>query len=427
MQISRETTDPIVVIGAGVVGVMTAYSLVKRGYPVALVDVLDGPAEHCSHGNAGIMAVGHADAWASPAAIGLIFRALAGVEPSIRVTKLVDSALWYWGAEFLRNCTRAAHHRNTDCMQRLSHYSRNLLAPTEVELGLPADTRHDGGLYLFQNQEQFNKRATDLIKSGDSALELLTRDQLLELEPSLHHMGAGLIGGIFSHVDSVGDCRLFTNRVVEVLRRNNRLETYFGRRVTGFEVDSARIVAVETEAGRMNCAGAILAMGTETSEVTRKLGFTPRIYPVKGYSGTWRVLDPASVPRLPFVDETELLAVATYGGVLRVTAIAEFAGMDRSLPLDRTRRLADYVRRSFGTAVDFDSASFWTGLRPTTPSGPPYLGRVHGYNNLWINAGHGQLGWTMSFGCGELIAQSISGKPLPINDVSAQASWLVPF
>ncbi|WP_166462018.1 FAD-dependent oxidoreductase [Paracoccus alkanivorans] len=416
--------QPIAIIGAGVVGTMTARSLMKRGRRVVLIDAHDGPAALCSRANAGIMAVGHADAWASPGAVGSVLRALVGREPALKVTRLADPALWSWGTAFLRNCTGKAHHRNSDRLQRLSRYSRNLLSAAEADLGLPQDTRHDGGLYLFQNQAQFDTRTASLTGDG---LEVMSRERLLEIEPALRKMGDRLKGGIFSQEDSVGDCRLFTQRTVETLRGSNRLQVCFNRRVTGLHRNGNRITAVETDQGPVECGAVVLATGVETPQLTRPLGFVPQIYPVKGYSGTWQVRDPDGVPRLPFVDETELLAVATYGGKLRVTAIAEFAGMDRSLPENRKRLLDTYVRRTFGDAVYHNNATYWSGLRPTTPGGPPFLGRVRRYDNLWVNAGHGQLGWTMSLGCGELIAQAMGGEPGALRDVSEPARWLVPI
>lgn len=412
---------PVVVIGAGAVGTMTAETLIRRGHRVVLIDALDGPAEMCSQANAGVMAVGHAEAWAGPQAIPSMARALVGREPAVRVTRLMDPKLWAWGLAFLKNCTLRTHLANSERMHRLSLYSRNLLTETEARLGLPPETRHDGGLYLFQDETQFRTRADGLT---DPTFEVLSRDQLLEIEPALAQMGDRLKGGIFSHSDSIGDCGLFTQRVVAALGETNRLETRFRHRVTGLRHIGKRIAAVETNRGPVDCSAVVLATGVETAQLTRPLGFAPMIYPVKGYSGTWQVRTPNRIPTLPFVDETELLAVASYGGKLRVTAIAEFDGQDRSLPYDRTRLLGDYVRRSFGDAVDHKSVVYWTGLRPTTPSGPPYLGRVKRCENLWINAGHGQLGWTMSFGCAELIAQAMAGQPTDLKDVSTRASWL---
>ncbi|MES0200411.1 FAD-dependent oxidoreductase [Mesorhizobium sp. M0011] len=416
-------TGSIAVVGAGVAGIMTAYALAKRGINVAVIDALSGPAEMCSRANAGIIAVGHAKAWAGPQAIGAMMKAIAGRDPSVQITRLSDPALWRWGVGFLLNCRPSAHHRNTDKLQRLSHYSRALVAAAETEMDLPKETRHHGGLYLFQDQSQFDAHAASIKRQGNGSIELLSRGALIAREPALSVL-PNLVGGLFSAADSVGDCQLFSQRTAAYLNQACRVSLHFNTRVTGFRRTGNTIEAVKTERGEIACAGVILATGVETPDITSPLGFRPNIYPVKGYSGTWTVTDPAGVPALPYVDETELLAVATYGGKIRVTAIAEFAGRDRSVPGKRIERLTDYMRRSFGDAVDLKTAEFWSGLRPTTAAGPPYLGRIRRFDNLWINAGHGQLGWTMSLGCGELLAQRITGERASMTDVSSRARWL---
>jgi D-amino-acid dehydrogenase len=417
---------PTVVIGAGVVGVMTAYSLTRRGRRVALIDRLPGPAELCSRANAGILAVGHATAWAGPDAFGPMLRAVTARDPAVRITRSMDPALWRWGIEFLRHCTPAAHRTNSDKLKRLSRFSRDLLPASEAAMGLPQETAHDGGLYLFQDAAAFDAHMASLGEAQDDTVDVLDREALVALEPALAAMADRLVGGLLSKADSVGDCRLFTKRTCDYLVRSNTADVLFDRSVTGFRMNSSVIEAVETDAGPLPCAEVVLATGVETRDLCRPLGFSPQIYPVKGYSGTWRVLDPAAVPRLPFVDETELVGVAHYGDRLRVTAIAEFAGRDHSLPEDRITYLDRYVRRNFGSAVDLETPEFWTGLRPSTPAGPPYLGRVRRADNLWINAGHGQLGWTMSFGCGEILAQMISGEQPALSGVSSTARWLDP-
>jgi D-amino-acid dehydrogenase len=413
--------DPIVVIGAGVIGTMTARALAKRGRRVIVIERLPGAAQLCSRGNAGMMAVGHAKAWAEPAAIPALGRALLGRAPGIRVTRLMDPALWRWGVEFLRHCTSSANVVNSDRERRLSRYSRDMLQTAEAEMGLPVATWHDGALYLFQDAAQFRSYAAK-VGTGDE-ITALSRDDLIAREPGLAAMRDRLAGGLLSRIDSVGDCHLFTGRTAAWLAENG-VEFRYDTDVTGLTRRLGRITAVQTSAGPIACAGVVLATGVETPDLTRPLGFAPAIYPVKGYSGTWQITDPAGVPKLPFVDETELLAVANYGDRLRVTAIAEFAGRDRSLPADRVKLLDDYVRRSFGTAVDLDTPEFWTGLRPTTPAGPPYLGRVRRFDNLWINAGHGQLGWTMSLGAAEVLAQAMAGETPVLRDVSSRARWL---
>ncbi|WP_439365982.1 FAD-dependent oxidoreductase [Bradyrhizobium sp. DASA03005] len=414
----------IVVVGAGVAGIMTAYALAKRGLDVTVVDALSGPAEMCSRANAGIIAVGHAKAWAGPEAIGAMIRALAGSTSSVRVTCLMDPALWRWGLEFLRNCTRSAHHSNTEKLQDLSRYSRDLVAVAEAQMNLPRETRHQGCLYLFQNWTQFGASIASIEDHGGGSIEVLDCAALIEREPALSGMSDRLVGGLFSPTDCVGDCRLFTRRTADYLMQAHKLDMHFNTRVTGFRRTKNTIEAVETNRGEISCGAVVLATGVETAHITRPLGFQPNIYPVKGYSGTWKIIDPARVPSLPYVDETELLAVATYSGNLRVTAMAEFAAYDRSVRESRTSQITDYVRRSFGNAVDLNTTEFWAGLRPTTAAGPPYLGRVRTFNNLWINAGHGQLGWTMAFGCGEFIAQTMTGEHTSLKDVSSTAQWL---
>lgn len=357
---------PTVVVGAGVVGVMTARALALRGRRVTLIDARAGPAELCSHANAGILAVGHAKAWAGPRALDTMLRAVAGREPGVRLTKIVDPALWRWGMEFLGQCTASAHSVNSAKLRRLSSYSRDLLVKAESAMGLPSETRHDGALYLFQNRAQFEAYSASLGDNPDASMEVIDRDAVVALEPGLADM-EGLVGGIVSHVDSVGDCRLFTTRTCDYLAGTNVADLLFNRTVQGFRRAGARIQAAETHAGPVDCADVVLATGVETPDICRPLGFAPRIYPVKGYSGTWTILRSERIPRLPFIDETELLAVASYGNRLRVTAIAEFAGRDLTVPESRMALLDSYVRRHFGNAVDLETPNFWAGLRPTTP------------------------------------------------------------
>ncbi|WP_145927882.1 FAD-dependent oxidoreductase, partial [Bradyrhizobium neotropicale] len=214
---TRTGSDLIIVIGAGVAGIMTAYALAKRGLNVAVIDALSGPAEMCSRANAGIIAVGHAKAWAGPGAPAAMINAFAGRDPSVKVTRLTDPTLWRWGVEFLLNCSPSAHRRNTDKLQRLSRYSRDLAAAAEVEMNLPAEIRHQGGLYLFQDKAQFSTYVASIEDHGDGSVEVLGRDALIAREPGLSGMSGRLVGGLFSATDSVGDCRLFTQRTTAYL------------------------------------------------------------------------------------------------------------------------------------------------------------------------------------------------------------------
>ncbi|WP_417806939.1 FAD-dependent oxidoreductase [Thioclava sp.] len=418
------TQQPIVIIGAGVIGVMSAQALAARGQRVIVLDREPGSAQVCSRANAGIIAVGHAQAWAGPEAILTLIRAMAGREPGVRVTRLSDPALWRWGLAFLRNCTRARHDANTDRLARLSYFSRETLRAVAQDLGLEDLLRHDGGLYLYGDAEELARAAG---AHGAQQMDALDRAALFDREGALAQAEDRFAGGLFSARDSVGDCHVFTNNAAQELTARGSVEFRYDSEVSGFDTDNGHIRAVRLGDKGIEAAHVLLATGLETADLTRPLGFAPLIYPVKGYSGTWALRDPARLPALPYIDEAAHLAVAVYGGQLRVTAFAEFAGRDRSLPPERIAVLKDYVTRNFGSAIDLDRATFWAGLRPTTPAGAPYLGQVRSYDNLWINAGHGTLGWTTSAGCGALMAQAMTGGAPKLRNVSARARWLDPI
>jgi len=286
----------VVVIGAGVVGVMSAYGLSRRGFEVTVLDAMSGPAEMCSQGNAGIMAIGHAKAWAGPDALPAMVKAFAGRDPSVKISRLNDPALWWWGAEFLANCTSTAHHRNTEALQQLSRYSRDLLLDAQIKMDLPMEVRSNGGLYIFQDQAQFESYKASIQKHGNDELTVLERDELISREAGLSGFSDRLVGGIYSASDAVGDCRLFTERTVAYLENSKGVEFRFGTAVTGFRCSTTAAEAVKTNRGEIECGAVVLATGVETCDLTRSLGFSPNIYPVKGYSGTWKVTDLATAP-----------------------------------------------------------------------------------------------------------------------------------
>ena len=418
------TQQPIVIIGAGVIGVISAQALAALGQRVIVLDRAEGPAQVCSRANAGIIAVGHAQSWAGPDAIGMLMAALAGREAGVRVTRLGDPALWRWGLAFLRNCTRARHGANTDRLGRLAAFSRDHLREIARDLGLEDLLRHEGGLYLYDDGEALARAAG---AHGPHQMEALDRAALFDREGALAQAEDRFAGALFSARDSVGDCHVFTQSAAQALTARASVEFRYDSAVSELKTEGGRVTGVQVGSETITASQVLLATGVETPELTRPLGIAPLIYPVKGYSGTWALRDPARLPALPYIDEAAHMAVAVYGGQLRVTAFAEFAGQDRSLPPERIAVLKDYVTRNFGAAVELDRASFWAGLRPTTPAGPPYLGQLRGFDNLWINAGHGTLGWTLSAGCGALIAQAMTGGTPELRKVSAHARWLDPI
>ena len=417
-------TRPVIVIGSGIVGIMTAAALAMDGRKVTVIGREDGPAELTSRANAGVISAGHAEAWAGPGAPLQIVRAVAGHEPGIIVSNLSDPGLWRWGLQFLAQSTARAHRRNSDRLARLAAYSRRLFLTIERELDLSPELSHEGCLYLFQDKNAFARAAAH---ASSSETDVLPGDALIAREPVLSRLSNTLSGGLYARGDTSGDCHRFAGRVAARIAELHGVAFLAGSAVTGFRHDGRRILAVRTGASELECSAAVLATGPQTVELTAPLGFRPAIYPVKGYSGTWPILDHAGVCTLPFIDETNRIAVASYGGHVRITAFAEFAGRDRSIPAERIAVLKRFALRLFGDAIDHEAAWFWTGHRPVTPGGPPFLGRIRRYENLWINAGHGTLGWTMSAGCARILADAMAGSVPVIGDVSSHARWLEPL
>lgn len=414
----------VLIIGAGVIGMTTAYALAKRGVQVTVIERESAPAELCSFGNAGIMSLGHTKAWAGPDAIRTFAQAATGRNPAIKFTHFFDPALWRWGISFLANCPSGAHKRNSDKIAQICYYSRELVQKMAADLNISASLKYDGGLYVFQDKAQFDQYVATVGQLEGADYQVLDRDELLNIEPGLKRM-ANLAGGLFSPRDAVGDCRTFVQSAGKALLSRKNVSFEFDTTVSRILTKGRKVLGVRTDRGDFHADAIVVTAGLETPDLCRDLGINPRMYPVKGYSGTWPILSPECVPKFPMVDETELLAIANYGDRLRVTAIAEFAGQNRELVKERLMALRDYVDRSFGDAVDQNNASFWAGLRPVTPSGAPYIGQLKNNSGIWINAGHGPLGWTMSFASAELLAQKMLNLPLKLQHVSATCRGLV--
>ncbi|WNK00934.1 FAD-dependent oxidoreductase [Thalassospiraceae bacterium LMO-JJ14] len=413
-------------LGAGIVGLLTAYNLSEKGYRVTIVDEASAPANGCSYGNAGIIAVGHAKAWAGPETPRLMLNALLGRDPAVKVAAIPDWNLVQWGAAFLGNCSGAAQHRNSERMRRLSLYSRELLRGLDAELAIDYHQQHEGVFYIFRDTARFEEHVSVSEDGPDSSqFRTLSAADIGRMEPALSYLGDGIAGGFYSSVDSSGDCYMFAQELARRLVQRGNVTFRFGQHVSGFNIRNGAVESVTTQEGLVSCDGVAVALGTGARRLLRTLGVNTRIYPVKGYSATYPVRDPKRLPDRPFIDETELVAVSRFGQRLRITGMAEFdRGRSRMVP-GRCDVLDAYAKRTFGSAIDIGDGQYWAGSRPSTPQGPPFLGAVKGYDNLWVNAGHGQLGWTMAAGAGRVVADLVAGKTPEIANVSAEAEWLI--
>lgn len=420
--------SPTVVIGAGIVGILTAYHLVRKGEYVVVVDAAEGPALECSRGNAGIVALGHAESWGSPSALLDMIKAVFGLNPALKLSRVFDVNLWKWGLEFMLHCTPAAHSSNSQSLLKLSEYSRDIMSEIEAREDIDHHRSERGAFYLYQSARQYERRLSVLKRSanetGKRHVQAMTPQELVNHDPALKNLQTLLTGGLFSPRDISGDCAAYTSAMAEQLKSSGLAEFRYGHRIESVVHDGKHITALNSYGGPLPVGKLVIAAGCGSRAILAPLGIRPSIYPVKGYSATYKILNGRGVPDLPAVDETELLAFARYGDRFRITATAELDGYNTDINSDRLEILNNYARKLCGRSLDYHSVEYWCGLRPSTPSSRPYLGKISRFNNLWINAGHGQLGWTMAAGCGKALADLMTGNTQAVNDVSAKASWL---
>ncbi|MET4634569.1 D-amino acid dehydrogenase [Kaistia defluvii] len=400
----------ITILGAGVIGVTSAYYLAKAGHEVTVIDRQPGPALETSFANAGEISPGYSSPWAAP---GIPQKAMKWVfmkyAPLI-IQPMLDADTWRWVIAMLGNCTSARYAVNKSRMVRLAEYSRDCLIALREETGIEYDGRAKGTLQLFRTQKQLDGIGKDIavLKSDGVPFSVLDPAGCIAAEPGLAHVREKIVGGLQLPHDETGDCFKFTN---ELAKRAEALGVTFqyGVDILGIRTEGKRIVAVKTTRGEITADRFVAAMGSFTPQLLKPLGLRVPVYPVKGYSITVPIVDESRAPVSTVMDETYKIAITRLGDRIRVGGMAEIAGFNRDLPPSRKATLVYSVEDLFGGAGDQSQASYWTGLRPMTPDGTPVIGATE-YSNLYLNTGHGTLGWTMACGSGKLLADLIDGK-----------------
>ena len=400
---------PIVVLGAGVIGVTTAYYLMKAGRKVVVVDRQSAVAMETSFANAGEISPGYASPWAGPdvprKAIGWL---LMEHSPLILRPK-PDLAMLKWLLSLLRNCTAERYAINKRRMVRLAEYSRDQLQALRASTGITYDERTQGTLQLFRKASQLDAVAKDVavLKADGVPFELLDASGCVAAEPGLANAKVPIVGGLRLPHDETGDCFAFTTALAELARQGG-VEFRLGTGVLGLERQSDRISRVHTTDGVLEAEAVVVALGSYSAALVKSLGLSLPVYPVKGYSITAPILDPERAPQSTLLDESYKVAITRLGDRIRVGGMAEVSGYGLGLDPRRRRTLEHSLQSLFPEAGDNGAASFWTGLRPMTPDGTPVVGATR-LKNLYLNTGHGTLGWTMACGSGRLISDVITG------------------
>lgn len=406
----------IVILGAGVIGVTSAYYLAKAGHEVVLIDRQKGPGLETSFANAGEISPGYASPWAAPGIPVKAMRWLFMHHAPLILKPRFDPAMLRWILAMLRNCTAARYALNKSRMVRLAEFSRDELITLRTELGIAYDHREQGTLQLFRTQKQYDDSASDIavLKDYGVAYELLERDGCVGAEPGLAATRDRFVGGLRLPGDETGDCHLFTRALADRLPAMG-VETLYDTTIEAFESEGGRIVGVRTDRGTITGDAYLAALASFTPGLLRPLGLDIPIYPVKGYSITVPIADEGRAPVSTLLDESYKIAITRLGNRIRVGGMAELSGFDRTLSERREATLLHSLNDLFpGAAATKAETNFWSGLRPMTPDSTPVIGATR-LPNLFLNAGHGTLGWTMACGSARLIASIIGGTAPPID------------
>jgi D-amino-acid dehydrogenase len=405
-----------VVIGAGVVGVTSAYYLAKSGHEVTVVERETEVATLASAGNAGLIAPSHSFSWASPAAPMELLRSLTVEDTALRVNPFKALGMAAWGIKFLRECAPGRSVRNTLVKLRLAQYSQRMLDEIAEAESINYHDIHAGLLYLYRDPKRMEAAAAkwELIRSHGQAQRILDRDGVAELEPALAPVKHHLAGAIYGPTDSSGDSVKFTRDLQAVCVRRGA-KFVLGTGVEKLLLRGGRVNALATTTGE-TIGGDIfvLSAGVHSPQIARTVGVRLPIAAAKGYSATFPVKDgAAAVPRIGAVDEELLVAWCRMGDRLRITSSAEFTGYETTYGEHDFRIIRKLAETLLPHAADYERGSYRACNRPMTPGGPPILGRA-GYDNLYINSGHGHMGFTMACGSSRIVADLINGAKTAI-------------
>lgn len=398
----------VVVLGSGVIGVTSAWYLAQAGHQVTVLDRQDGSAMETSFGNAGEISPGYASPWAGP---GIPLKAIKWLlmrNGPLIIRPGLDPAMWTWLLRMLRNCTSARYAVNKARMVPIAEYSRDCLRELRQETGIAYDERSLGTLQLFRTQKQLDNVGgdVDVLKRIGVPFEVLDRQGCIAAEPALSRVPEKFVGGLRLPEDETGDCHLFTTKLAALASAS--VDFRYGVTVSDVLRDGDRVTGVQTSQGTVEADAVVVALGSYSPLLLRRVGIRIPVYPVKGYSLTIPIVEEEGAPVSTIMDETYKVAITRLGNRIRVGGTAELAGYDLSLRPSRRKTLENSVSDLFPDGGRVEDASFWCGLRAMTPDGPPIIGPTP-VRGLYLNTGHGTLGWTMACGSGRIISAIVSG------------------
>ena len=416
----------VTVLGAGVIGVSTAWHLIERGHEVTLVDRQAEPAWETSFGNAGQISVSYCEPWANRAAPWKALKWLFDPQGPLKFRPQLDPAQWVWGLQFLGQCHDAAFERNVAQLVALGRYSHQALKALVDRTGIRYDRLTRGIAHYYTNAKAFDDAgaAAEVMRRHGVARRVVSREELLRIEPALSAFGHRIVGGTYTESDESGDCKVFTQQLARLCEAKG-MRSLMRHDIEHLHAEHGELQSVRVrdqlsgQSTALVADAVVVACGSYTTALLKQVGVNVPIYPGKGYSATLQLLQPDAAPTVSMIDDQLKIAISRLGDRLRVAGTIELGGFDLSLdtPLARTRAemLVRRIEKVFPGVADTRTPAqggdpqFWCGLRPATPTNIPLIGRTP-IGKLWVNAGHGTLGWTHGAGSGRALAELISGE-----------------
>ena len=406
----------VIILGAGVIGVSTAYQLSQQGHDVVVIDRRTHAGLEASFANGGQVSACHAEPWATPTTLLKVLRWFWQSDaPLVFQWMRWDPALWRWLLRFLCNCTSARARHNMECTLRLALYSRTMLKTLRAETGITYDDSKSGILHIYRSLKAFSHAcaAAAIMRANGLECQQCSVTTCLTIEPALRDVAPSLVGGLYSPDDESGDAHLFTTRLAQ-LAQDAGVEFRFGVTILGLQTEASKIVHVVTDHGPITGTFYVLALGSDSPLIARTVGLRLPIYPAKGYSLTVSTAGFADAPHVSITDDEYKMVYTRLRDRLRIAGTAELAGWDSTCTSSRVAILLKRAQILFPHGGNYPSAVSWAGLRPQTPDSLPILGYTP-WPELLLNTGHGTLGWTMAVGSASVIADLVAGRSPAIN------------
>ncbi|HEY9279502.1 MAG TPA: D-amino acid dehydrogenase [Eoetvoesiella sp.] len=409
----------VAVLGSGIIGTATAWWLNQAGHDVVVIDRESGPAQETSRANGCQISVSYSEPWANPQAPLKLFKWLLQDNAPLLFRPQLDLRQWYWGLAFLRECLPGRLAPNIRAMVGLSEYSLRTLQGMRNDLGIEYNHLERGILNFYRNHADFDasQKAAGLMRDFGVDRRIVSTDEIVQIEPALAPVRHTIVGGDYTAEDETGDIYLFTAALARRAQQAGvefRFSTQVSRLVaTGGQVQGVELVNSNGMYETLAADAYVVALGSYSPQMVTPLGIPCNVYPAKGYSATFDIVDEAAAPVVSLTDSAHKVVYTRIGNELRMAGTAELSGYSRALNTIRCQNMSLLAQELFPTALNFDNVRYWSGLRPTTPSNVPLIGRTR-ISNLFLNTGHGTLGWTMGVGAGRALADIVSGrKPEP--------------